>query len=506
MDADQKWLYVTDAQQKGPVTTTVLRRMLKRGILGISAATLAWSGGDSWKQLGAIRDFENEARISLAMWYIIDNERLTQGPISSANVFCRIQDGSINATTLVCSQAFTDNKWISVDKVPILASELPHHGQPHPEQSQLEVAFDAPTESGAQHKSITSSDPVKPNHCSTHGQKSIKHKQDKNTWVYIEGLPADVTEAELVAHMQKAGLLALDADSQRPRIKLYRDDQGRLKGDASICYHQPASVQLALTVLDGGYLRPGGKPLHITAAATTHATSSEPSSSMGTNVSAHLPTTSHAKVRARDDAHIELTTGPASKRSRASAPAVSHAKVRTALQAVHAQLSWADDDDRTSSSHLKIVILENMFRPSDLVPSDEELREAALRDEEARSTFEIELEEDVASECEKLGEVEKITLFSKHPRGVIAVKFRVSAAAHAAVRLLDGRAFGGRIVRAYFYDGETDYTAATFQGETGTLDEGEEHKRHDAFGAWLEQSGELPPELRLRVEDDSASS
>ena len=57
-----------------------------------------------------------------------------------------------------------------------------------------------------------------------------------------------------------------------------------------------------------------------------------------------------------------------------------------------------------------------------------------------------------------MGEVEKITLFSRNPRGVMAVKFRSSVAAQAAVKKMDGRAFGGRLLRAYFYDGETDYT------------------------------------------------
>ena len=83
-----------------------------------------------------------------------------------------------------------------------------------------------------------------------------------------------------------------------------------------------------------------------------------------------------------------------------------------------------------------------MFDPSDF--SDE--------------SFSDELETDVASECGKCGQIEKITVFSKHPNGVVIVKFSTSYASQECVKLMDGRFFGGKKLRCYFWDGATDFT------------------------------------------------
>ena len=83
-----------------------------------------------------------------------------------------------------------------------------------------------------------------------------------------------------------------------------------------------------------------------------------------------------------------------------------------------------------------------MFEPSDF--SDE--------------SFSDELEGDIASECGKCGQIEKITVFSKNPRGVVIVKFSTSYASQECVKLMDGRFFGGKKIRCYFWDGSTDFT------------------------------------------------
>ena len=73
-------------------------------------------------------------------------------------------------------------------------------------------------------------------------------------------------------------------------------------------------------------------------------------------------------------------------------------------------------------------------------------------------SFSDELETDVASECGKCGQIEKITVFSKHPNGVVIVKFSTSYASQECVKLMDGRFFGGKKLRCYFWDGATDFT------------------------------------------------
>ena len=72
--------------------------------------------------------------------------------------------------------------------------------------------------------------------------------------------------------------------------------------------------------------------------------------------------------------------------------------------------------------------------------------------------FSQELEGDIASECGKCGEIEKITVFSKNPRGVVIVKFSTNYASQECVRLMHGRFFGGKKLRCYYWDGSTDFS------------------------------------------------
>ena len=59
-------------------------------------------------------------------------------------------------------------------------------------------------------------------------------EEQKNKAVYITSLPDDVTEDELFDTFSKYGVIAESADNNKPRIKLYSDDQGNFKGDALI--------------------------------------------------------------------------------------------------------------------------------------------------------------------------------------------------------------------------------------------------------------------------------
>ena len=77
-------------------------------------------------------------------------------------------------------------------------------------------------------------------------------------------------------------------------------------------------------------------------------------------------------------------------------------------------------------------------------------------------SFSDELEGDIASECGKCGNIEKITVFSKNPRGVVIVKFNTSYASQECVKLMDGRFFGGKKLRCYFWDGSTDFTGQIY--------------------------------------------
>ena len=79
-------------------------------------------------------------------------------------------------------------------------------------------------------------------------KKKRKKKQgwDAKTtkcWIYVTGLPPDVSTDELAEHFGKCGAIARVENA--PKIKLYRDDAGALKGDASLCYANASSVDVA---------------------------------------------------------------------------------------------------------------------------------------------------------------------------------------------------------------------------------------------------------------------
>jgi hypothetical protein len=57
-----------------------------------------------------------------------------------------------------------------------------------------------------------------------------------NTHVYVNGLPLDITEEEFVELMNKYGIIKENEDSGEPKVKLYKDAQGQLKGDGLCCY------------------------------------------------------------------------------------------------------------------------------------------------------------------------------------------------------------------------------------------------------------------------------
>lgn len=143
------------------------------------------------------------------------------------------------------------------------------------------------------------------------------------------------------------------------------------------------------------------------------------------------------------------------------------------------------DSGLSGTNNLKIVVIQGMFSPSDFINDP---------------NFERELEEDIAEELSKCGEIRKITVFSEHKDGVVIVKFATSYAAQECIKTTNGRYFGGNNLKAFIWDGVTNYGEKTVD----QLDKEEraEDKALDEFGDWLDQDQEeLPEELRPQVEE-----
>ena len=297
--------------------------------------------------------------------------------------------------------------------------------------------------------------PAKPAPATNNNTDHKKRKRKKaqfaaknaRNWIYISNLPQNITKDEIYKYFSRAGVLDLDPDTQLPKIKLYYHKQGdlkgKLKGDASLCYAYPESVDIALQVLDETYIRcedsndKNCKPISV----------------------------KHAKFEKKDDV-VE------SKKN------ISNKKRQIAKLAARQAVDWDDigQNGRIGGGRkgLRIIILKNMFHTS-------------------KETDFIKLEKEIYAKCATYGTVEKITICSKHADGIVIVKFKEPYSASNALDVYNKE--GGT---AIFWDGVTDYTT-----NSDTLNyekqQKEEDERLDEFGDWLENQV-IPEELLPRHE------
>ncbi|XP_062393224.1 HIV Tat-specific factor 1 [Sardina pilchardus] len=241
------------------------------------------------------------------------------------------------------------------------------------------------------------------------GEKGEKRKADpgwfdvetdKNTNVYVSGLPLDITDAEFVEFMSKCGIVMRDPITEEYKVKLYKDKDGNQKGDGLCCYLKKESVALAERLLDESEIR--GYQLHVEAA------------------------------------RFELKgTYDASKKKKKSK------EYRKKLKAQQKQLDWRPEKKgEVRKRHERVVIIRNMFHPSDFEEDPLVLNE---------------YREDLRTECEKFGGVKKVIIFDRHPDGVASVAFKEPEHGDACILALNGRWFGGRQLSAALWDGNTDY-------------------------------------------------
>ncbi|XP_059943892.1 HIV Tat-specific factor 1 isoform X2 [Mesoplodon densirostris] len=215
------------------------------------------------------------------------------------------------------------------------------------------------------------------------------------------GLPPDITVDEFIQLMSKFGIIMRDPQTEEFKVKLYKDNQGNLKGDGLCCYLKRESVDLALKLLDDDEIR--GYKLHVEVAKF--------------------------QLKGEYDA--------SKKRKKCK-------DYKKKLSMQQKQLDWRPERRAGSSRmrHERVVIIRNMFHPIDFEHEPLVLNE---------------IREDLRVECSKFGQVRRLLLFDRHPDGVASVSFRDPEEADYCIQTLNGRWFGGRQITAQAWDGTTDY-------------------------------------------------
>ncbi|XP_078544729.1 17S U2 SnRNP complex component HTATSF1 [Lissotriton helveticus] len=267
-------------------------------------------------------------------------------------------------------------------------------------------------------------------------------EEERNTNVYVTGLPPDITDDEFVELMSKYGIIMRDIQTEDYKIKLYKDNQGNLKGDGLCCFLKKESVDLALKLLDDYEIR--GYKLHVEA----------------------------AKFQLKGDYDAKK------KKKRCK-------DYRKKLSMQQKQLDWRPEKKagETRLRHERVIIIRNMFHPTDFEEDPLVLNE--IRD-------------DLRIECEKFGQVKKVLIFDRHPDGVASVAFKETEEADLCIAALNGRWFGGRQLSVETWDGVTDY-----QIEETSREREERLKGWDSF---LGANPEQKPKENSTAPESSATA
>jgi len=417
---------------------------------------------------------------NLDEWWYLDEDAVVKGPVSTAVFASLFADGQVDGLTRVTSNCNDDvDLWAPLSENDTLRdaalaagndkeenaiasgqdakeftrlvgeefSHKPSHEPSHARETALEEdALSAQNSIAAVQPDLEKAMAKERKKQSRKRAREAARLRNKvNTSIYVTGVPADATEKELAIFFSKCGIIMPNPETGVPRIKLYANDEGELKGDALVTYALAPSVENALELLDGTSLRAGGPPLQIQAASFEH-----------------------KKAKPNDKATNGAPVSSEQKNVDEEAES-KHRRVFKSRDLVNEALSWAEDGQETGHAP-RIVVLKNVF-------------------DRKTADYDI-IREDMQEGCERCGEVEKITIFEQTPEGVVAVKFATTEACIKCIEIMNGRWYDGRRLTAAFYDGYTDFR----HKET----EEERREREKKWQEWLEKDQESKEDLTTK--------
>jgi len=227
--------------------------------------------------------------------------------------------------------------------------------------------------------------------------------EQRNTKVYISGLPTTITEEEYIEMLSKYGLIAEDPRTGKLKIKLYKDNEGDLKGDGICCYAKVESVYLALQLLDE--LRYDDKhTIHV--------------------------------ERAKFEMKGEFD--PKKKKARLSA-----AQKKKFFEKQNEALEWKPDRARNyRPPNERTVVLRNMF---------------TLEEIDANAALILDIKEEMKERYNKFGKIKTVVVYDTNPEGVVTLTYETVECSDIAVKSIDGVIRNGRQIQASLWDGKEKF-------------------------------------------------
>ncbi|KAK2962379.1 putative Splicing factor U2AF-associated protein 2 [Blattamonas nauphoetae] len=244
-------------------------------------------------------------------------------------------------------------------------------------------------------------------------------KSDKLA-VFASGFPKDANRADIIQFFSLVSMLKHNADGSEC-IKMYQDKEtSAFRGEVLAIYPDEAAVELAIMRLDNSYFPLGAQPS-----------------------SGHLI---HVEL-----AHFDSKPQQSKPKQQPVKPKGSNDSIREIRKRESKARGWNLADTTASMfdpqvaieiipKSFRTVVLKNMFSVDDFS------KVVNLKDE---------LREDIELEAIKIGEVEKVTVYDRHPLGIITIRFKQQADAQKALSVFNGRHFDGRQVVAEIERKET---------------------------------------------------
>uniref|UniRef100_A0A1I7Z912 17S U2 SnRNP complex component HTATSF1 n=1 Tax=Steinernema glaseri TaxID=37863 RepID=A0A1I7Z912_9BILA len=251
--------------------------------------------------------------------------------------------------------------------------------------------------------------------------------ESKCTTVYVSNLPTEnFTLEDFMELMAKCGVIMDDPRTKKPKVKLYRDAEGNLKGDGTCCYVKHESVAMSLQILDE------------------------------TRVQDNVIKVERARFEMKGE------YDPTKKRRK-----LTKSQRKRFEESQNKIFGWEPEKSRAYRPVCECtVVIKHLF---------------TLEEAEADVLLAEKLKEEVTETCSRYGLVKKVHVFENNPDGVVTVTFDNVECSDQAVRTLNGRVVKGRTLEVSLWDGKTKYTVA----ET----EEQRERRLRQWSDYLEKAG-----------------